>query len=91
MGGFASSRILDSHGERMLQRNFRPGGRAVLHLKDVEVIGSLARAGGIRLPAFEAAATQLASLIEHGGGELDHAALVTELERVAGVELSPTW
>ena len=91
LGGFASSRILDSHGERMLQRNFRPGGRAELHVKDVEVIGSLARSSGVPLPAFEAAAAQLASLIEHGGGELDHAALVTELERAAGVELSATW
>jgi len=91
LGGFASSRILDSHGERMLQRNFRPGGRAELHVKDVEVIGSLARSSGVSLPAFEAAAAQLASLIAHGGGELDHAALVTELERTAGVELSATW
>lgn len=91
LGGFASSRILDSHGERMIQRNFRPGGRAELHVKDIEVIGALARAGGVPLPAFEAAATQLRSLIEHGGADLDHAAMVTELERVAGVELSASW
>jgi len=91
LGGFASSRILDSHGERMIQRNFRPGGRAELHVKDIEVIGALARAGGVPLPAFEAAATQLRSLIEHGGADLDHAAMVTELERAAGVELSASW
>ncbi len=91
LGGFASSRILESHGERMLQRNFRPGGRAILHAKDVEVIRSIGRASGVPLPAFEAAAAQLAALLEHGGAELDHAALVTELERAAGIELSVTW
>ena len=91
LGGFASSRILDSHGERMIQRNFRPGGRAELHVKDIEVISSLARGGGVPLPAFEAAAAQLRALIEHGGADLDHAAMVTELERSAGVELSASW
>lgn len=91
LGGFASSRILDSHGQRMLERSFEPGGRATLHLKDVEVIRALGRAGRVPLPAFEAAAAQLASLIEHGGGELDHAALVTELERAAGTELRAAW
>jgi len=91
LGGFASSTILDSHGERMLKRNFRPGGRAVLHLKDIEVIRSLADVSGVPLPAFEAASAQLVSLIEHGGGDLDHAAIVMELERVAGIELGATW
>lgn len=91
LGGFASSRILESHGERMIQRNFRPGGRAELHVKDIEVIGALARAGGVPLPAFEASAQQLHALIEHGGADLDHAAMVTELERAAGIELSASW
>lgn len=91
LGGFASSRILDSHGERMIQRNFRPGGRAVLHLKDIEVLRSLADVSGVPLPAFEAAAAQVMSLIEHGGGDLDHAAIVMELERAAGIELGATW
>ena len=91
LGGFAQSRILDSHGERMIQRNFRPGGRAELHVKDIEVISALARAGGVPLPAFEAAAAQLRALIEHGGADLDHAAMVTELEQSAGVELSAAW
>ena len=91
LGGFASSRILDAHGERMLQRNFVPGARAQLHVKDIEVLSSLARSGGVPLPAFEAAAAQLRALIEHGGAELDHAAMVTELERSAGVELSAAW
>jgi 2-hydroxy-3-oxopropionate reductase len=91
LGGFASSRILESHGERMIQRSFRPGARASLHVKDIEVIGALARAGGVLLPAFEACAKQLGALIEHGGADLDHAAMVTELERGAGIELSASW
>lgn len=91
LGGFASSRILEAHGERMLQRNFTPGARAQLHVKDIEVLSSLAREGGVPLPAFEAAAAQIQALIEHGGAELDHAAMVTELERAAGIELSATW
>jgi len=91
LGGFASSRILESHGERMIQRNFRPGARAGLHVKDIEVLGALARAGAVPLPAFEAAAQQLRALIDRGGADLDHAAIVTELERVAGIELSASW
>ena len=91
LGGFASSRILEAHGERMLQRNFTAGARAQLHVKDIEVLTSLAREGGVPLPAFEAAAAQVQALIEHGGAELDHAAMVTELERAAGIELSASW
>lgn len=88
LGGFASSRILEEHGQRMLTRSFAPGGRAKLHVKDVEVIGSLAASLGVPLPAFHAAAAQLAALLDHGGADLDHAAMVTELERSAGVEIS---
>lgn len=91
LGGFASSRILEEHGQRMLTRSFAPGGRAKLHVKDVEVVGSLAASLGVPLPAFEASAGQLAALLEHGGADLDHSALVTELERVAGIELSAGW
>lgn len=91
LGGFASSRILEEHGQRMLTRSFAPGGRAKLHVKDIEVVGSLAASLGVPLPAFQAAAAQLARLLEHGGADLDHAALVTELERAAGIELSAGW
>ena len=91
LGGFAQSRILEAHGERMLTRSFAPGGRAELHVKDVEVLRQLAASLGVPLPALEASAGQLAALLEHGGGDLDHAALVTELERAAGIELSASW
>lgn len=91
LGGFASSRILEEHGQRMLTRSFAPGGRAKLHVKDIEVVGSLAASLGVPLPAFEASAGQLAALLEHGGADLDHSALVTEPERAAGIELSAGW
>ncbi|MGI8878772.1 MAG: NAD(P)-dependent oxidoreductase [Candidatus Limnocylindria bacterium] len=87
LGGFAQSRILDAHGERMLTRNFTPGARLRLHVKDAEVLGSLSRALGVPLPAFEAAAKQLQAVIDRGGIDLDQSALVTELERAAGIQL----
>lgn len=80
MGGYAASRVLDLHGLRMLSRDFSPGGRAKFNLKDIDAIESLAGATGLVLPAFAAAAAQLARLIDGGGGELDNAALITVLE-----------
>lgn len=88
LGGFAQSRILDAHGQRMLERNFVPGARVRLHVKDAEVLGSLSRSLGVPLPAFDAAAQQLQKVIDNGGIDLDHSALVTELERAAGLELA---
>lgn len=87
LGGFAQSRILDAHGQRMLQRNFVPGARVRLHVKDTDVLSSLSRSLGVPLPAFDAAAAQLQAVIDHGGIDMDHSALVTELERAAGIEL----
>ncbi len=84
LGGFAASRILDLHGERMLKRDFTPGGKARLQLKDIEIIRGAAQQAGLDLPAFEAAAAQFERLVEGGGGELDHSAVVTVLERESG-------
>ncbi len=88
LGGFAASRILDLHGERMLQRDFAPGGKARLQLKDIEIIRVTARQVGLSLPAFEAAAAQFERLVEAGDGELDHSAVVTVLERESGSTVS---
>ncbi|MGA3220861.1 MAG: NAD(P)-dependent oxidoreductase [Acidimicrobiales bacterium] len=87
MGGYASSRVLELHGARMLRRDFEPGGKARFNLKDLEVIGGLAAGNGLALPAFEAAATQLRHLVDQGGGDLDNSALITVLEgsRTGGV------
>jgi 2-hydroxy-3-oxopropionate reductase len=90
MGGFASSRILEVHGERMIKRSFAPGFRIALHQKDLGLALSCARALGLFLPntagtqeLFNAAAAQ-------GGGAWDHSGLVRVLELMAGHEIAAT-
>jgi 2-hydroxy-3-oxopropionate reductase len=80
LGGFAGSKILEVHGQRMLDRAFEPGFRARLHRKDARIVLETAREVGAPVPAFEAVARQLDDLVASGGGELDHSALFTLLE-----------
>jgi 2-hydroxy-3-oxopropionate reductase len=80
LGGFAGSKILEVHGQRMLDRAFDPGFRARLHRKDARIVLDTAKEVGAPVPAFEAVARQLDELVESGGGELDHSALFTLLE-----------
>jgi 2-hydroxy-3-oxopropionate reductase len=88
LGGFAASRVLELHGQRMIEGDFRPGGRSALHLKDARIIQGLARALGSPMPAFDVVAKALESLVEQGGGDLDHSALVTLLEAEAGIRVA---
>ena len=88
LGGFAASRVLELHGQRMLDGDFRPGGRSALHLKDARIIQGLGRTLGSPMPAFDVVAKALGSLVEQGGGDLDHAALVTLLEQEAGIRVA---
>lgn len=81
LGGFADSRILNLHGERMLNRNFIPGGAARMQLKDVSTALAEADQAGIVLPLTEAVDELYRDLVENGGGEWDHSALLIELER----------
>ena len=91
LGGFAASRVLELHGQRMLDGDFRPGGRSALHLKDARIIQRLGRTLGSPMPAFDVVAKALQTLVDQGGGDLDHAALVTLLEQEAGIRVaSPT-
>jgi 2-hydroxy-3-oxopropionate reductase len=90
LGGFAASRVLELHGQRMIDGDFRPGGRSALHLKDARIIQGLARALGSPMPAFDVVAQALESLVGQGGGDLDHAALVTLLEAEAGISVAST-
>jgi 2-hydroxy-3-oxopropionate reductase len=76
-GGFAASRVLELHGQRMLDGNFVPGGRVELHAKDARIVLQTARNLGVALPGFEAVAKQLEELIRRGDGLLDHSALIT--------------
>jgi 2-hydroxy-3-oxopropionate reductase len=80
LGGFAGSKILEVHGQRMLDRAFDPGFRARLHRKDARIVLDTAKEVGAPVPAFEAVARQLDELVASGGGELDHSALFTLLD-----------
>ena len=74
-GGFASSRVLELHGERMLHEQYEPGFRTSLHLKDARIVLDSARASGLALPGFEAVVEGLEYLVRTNRGNLDHAAL----------------
>jgi 2-hydroxy-3-oxopropionate reductase len=81
LGGFAASKILEVHGQRMLDRTFEPGFRARLHRKDARIVLAAADASGTPIPSFRVVAAQLDRLVdEAGGGELDHSALFTLLD-----------
>ena len=83
MGGFADSRILQLHGERMIKRTFQPGFRIRLHQKDLNLALESARKMGLSLPNTATAQELFNSIAAHGGSELDHSALVQALERLA--------
>jgi len=83
MGGFASSRILEVHGERMINGSFNPGFRIRLHQKDLNLALSAARELGLALPNTAVAQQLFASCAAHGGADLDHSALVMATEGLA--------
>ena len=83
LGGFAGSKILEVHGQRMLDRTFEPGFRIRLHRKDARIVEGAADATGTPIPAFAVVAAQLQSALDAGDGELDHSSLFVELEREA--------
>jgi 2-hydroxy-3-oxopropionate reductase len=87
LGGYAASRVLEVHGQRMLDGNFAPGARASLHRKDARIISGLARRLHVVTPAFDVVADALESLVEEGGADLDHSALVTLIEAESGVRV----
>ncbi|AXK39368.1 NAD(P)-dependent oxidoreductase [Crenobacter cavernae] len=75
MGGFAASTVLDIHGQRMIDDNFAPGFKAVLHKKDMGIVLETARELGIKLPESAHIAELIDQLIERGDGELDSSAI----------------
>ena len=89
MGGFASSRILEVHGERMIKRTFAPGFRIRLHQKDLNLALQGARELGLALPQTAGAAQLMQSCAAHGMQDLDHSALVRALELMAKHEVAP--
>jgi len=87
MGGFASSRILEVHGERMVKRAFDPGFRIELHQKDLNLALSTARKLGVALPNTATAQELFNSCAAHGGSTWDHSAMVRALEMMANFEV----
>jgi 2-hydroxy-3-oxopropionate reductase len=87
MGGFASSRILEVHGERMIKRTFDPGFRIELHQKDLNLALSSARAIGVSLPNTATAQELFNACAAHGGKAWDHSAMVRALELLADFEV----
>jgi 2-hydroxy-3-oxopropionate reductase len=88
MGGFASSKILEVHGERMVKRTFDPGFRIALHQKDLNLALSSARALGVSLPNTATAQELFNSCVAHGGAAWDHSAMVKALEKLANFEIA---
>lgn len=86
LGGFAASRILDSHGQRMLERNFKPGFKAWMHQKDMRIVMDEAHRLGLALPAAAAATQMFNAMVGSGLGESDSAAMLQLLERLSGVD-----
>jgi 2-hydroxy-3-oxopropionate reductase len=89
MGGFASSRILEVHGERMVKRTFAPGFRIRLHQKDLGLALQGARELGVSLPQTANAAQLMQACAANGMADLDHSALVKALELMAGHTVAP--
>ncbi len=89
MGGFAASRILEVHGERMIKRTFAPGFRIGLHQKDLSLALAGARALGVALPQTAGAAQLMQVCAANGGQDLDHSSLVNALELMANHPVAP--
>lgn len=87
MGGFAASRILEVHGERMIKRTFDPGFRIELHQKDLNLALTSARQVGLALPNTATAQELFNTCAAHGGKAWDHSALVRALEIMANYEI----
>lgn len=87
LGGFAGSRVLETHGQRILDHNFQPGFKARLHQKDMRISMETAHELGIALPGAALATQQLNAVIGEGLGEEDSSALATILERVSGITI----
>jgi len=87
LGGFAQSRILELHGERMLGRSFAPGFRVQLHQKDLNLALEAARKMELSLPNTAIAQELFNAVAAHGGEDLDHSAMVLALEKLANHEI----
>ena len=83
LGGFAQSRVLETHGQRMLDQNFEPGFKARLHKKDMRIVLETASDLGVGLPGAALATQFINALVGSGGGDLDSSAIFSLLERLS--------
>ena len=84
LGGFAASRVLEVHGERMLKDNYVPGFRTRLYQKDLRIANEAAAANGVAMPATALVTQLVNALVASGGADLDYSALATVLFRLSG-------
>jgi len=85
LGGFAQSKILDVHGQRFLDNNFKPGFKINLHRKDMNIALQTGKELSVPLPGSAMVAAQMDALIARGDGELDHSALALLLGQLSGL------
>ena len=85
LGGFAQSKILDLHGQRIIEHNFKPGFKIRLHRKDMKIALQAGKELSVPLPCSEVVAAQMDKMLEDGKGELDHSALALYLENISGL------
>jgi 2-hydroxy-3-oxopropionate reductase len=85
LGGFAASRVLEVHGERMLKGDYKPGFRAKLYQKDLRIANETAAASGVTIAATGVVTELVNALVASGGGDLDYSAIGTVLFKRAGL------
>jgi len=88
LGGFAQSKILEAHGQKMLERNFKPGFRIRLHEKDMKIALGAGAEYGVPLMVTSEVAQMMTAMRSMGNGDLDHSALVTFIEQLSSVKLT---
>jgi 2-hydroxy-3-oxopropionate reductase len=85
LGGFAASRVLEVHGERMLTGNYKPGFRTRLYQKDLRLANEAAAANGVAIPGTAIVTQLVNALVADGGGDLDYASIGSVLFKLAGI------
>ena len=90
LGGFAASRVLEVHGERMLNDNYKPGFRTKLYQKDLRLANEAAAANGVAMPGTAIVTQLVNALVASGGADLDYSAIGTVLFKLAGEETHDT-
>jgi 2-hydroxy-3-oxopropionate reductase len=81
LAGYATSPVLDNGGGRMIRLDFVPGGKAIFNIKDMAALAELSASAGVPIPVFDAAASYIKALVDAGGGDMDHAAIIDIIEK----------